>query len=154
MIFIQTFSGFDVFINDQIIYFPSKKSKELLAILVDKRGGSVSISQLAYMLYENISEETAKKNIRVIAHRLRKTLEERGCEKLLIHKRGIYSINTGLFTCDLYEVLSGNREHMTTYTGSYMAEYPWASETVPYLNVIYANYYENYKLSINSHPHS
>ena len=54
MIFIQTFSGFDVFINDQIIYCPSKKSKELLAILVDKRGGSVSISQLAYMLYENI----------------------------------------------------------------------------------------------------
>ena len=80
MIFIQTFCGFDVFINNQMIYFPSKKAKELLAILVDKRGGSVTISQLAYMLYEEVPEITAKKNIRVLAHRLRKTLKEHECD--------------------------------------------------------------------------
>lgn len=140
MIFIQTFCGFDVFIDNQLIYFPSKKSKELLAILVDKRGGSVSISQIAYMLFENIPEKTAKKNIRVIAHRLRKTLKEHGCEGLLIHKRGVYAINTKLFTCDLYELLNGNRTYMAAYKGNYMAGYPWACEVVPYLNVIYANY--------------
>lgn len=79
MIFIQTFCGFDVFINSQMIYFSSKKPKELLAILVDRRGGSVSISQLACMLYENIPERTAKKNIRVLVHRLRKVLKAYEC---------------------------------------------------------------------------
>ena len=30
-IFIQTFSGFDLFVDNQVVYFSSKKSKELLA---------------------------------------------------------------------------------------------------------------------------
>ena len=142
MIFIQTFCGFDVFINNQMIYFPRKKAKELLAILVDKRGGSVTISQLAYMLYEEVPEITAKKNIRVLAHRLRKTLKEHECEELLVHRRGIYSVNTQSFTCDLYELLSGNKTYMAAYTGNYMSEYVWAAQTVPYLNVVYGNYYD------------
>ena len=141
MIFNQTFCGFDVFINSQMIYFSSKKSKELLAILVDRRGGSVSISQLACMLYKNIPERTAKKNIRVLVHRLRKVLKAYDCEELLIHQRGVYSINTRLFKCDLYEFLNGNKVYMTAYTGKYMEEYPWASETVPYLNLLYIGFY-------------
>ena len=68
MIFIQTFCGFDVFINNQMIYFPSKKAKELLAILVDKRGGSVTISQLAYMLYEEVREQHENLDVLKIHH--------------------------------------------------------------------------------------
>ena len=45
-IFIQTFCGFDVFIANQAVYFSSKKSKELLALLVSKRGGSVPLSEI------------------------------------------------------------------------------------------------------------
>ena len=36
-VYIQTFYGFDVFVNGRVIYFPSKKSKELLAILINQR---------------------------------------------------------------------------------------------------------------------
>ena len=35
-IFIQTFNGFDVFVDEERIYFSSRKSKALLAILVNK----------------------------------------------------------------------------------------------------------------------
>ena len=41
-IFIKTFGGFDVFVNRERIYFSSEKAKEMLAILVDRRGSSVS----------------------------------------------------------------------------------------------------------------
>lgn len=143
-IFIQTFSGFDMFVDNQVVYFSSKKSKELLALLVSKRGGSVPLSEIAYILYSDTPERTAKSNIRVIGHRLRQILREHGCEGLLIHRPGVYSVNTGLFTCDYYEFMKENRTYITAYTGKYMPEYPWASEAVPYLNVVYNTHIKKY----------
>lgn len=139
-IFIQTFCGFDVFIANQAVYFSSKKSKELLALLVSKRGCSVPLSEIAYTLYSDTPERTAKNNIRVIGYRLRQILREYGCEELLIHRPGVYSVNTGLFTCDYYEFMKENRTYITAYTGKYMPEYWWASGVVPYLNVVYELY--------------
>ena len=138
-IFIQTFCGFDVFIANQAVYFSSKKSKELLALLVSKRGCSVPLSEIAYTLYSDTPERTAKNNIRVIGYRLRQILREYGCEELLIHRPGVYSVNTGLFTCDYYEFMKENRTYITAYTGKYMPEYWWASGVVPYLNYIIKN---------------
>ena len=43
-IFIKTFDGFDVYVNGKMVYFPSSKAKEMLAIMVEKRGSSVSLS--------------------------------------------------------------------------------------------------------------
>ena len=60
-VYIQTFYGFDVFVNGRVIYFPSKKSKELLAILVNQRGGSVSLAQVVHILYENLKESSQEK---------------------------------------------------------------------------------------------
>ena len=115
-IFIQTFSGFDLFVDNQVVYFSSKKSKELLALLVSKRGGSVPLSEIAYILYSDTPERTAKNNIRVIGYRLRQILREHGCEGLLIHRPGVYSVNTELFTCDYYEFMKENRMYITAYT--------------------------------------
>ena len=112
-IFIQTFNGFDVWINGRAIYFSSNKAKELLAILVHKRGGSASLAHLAYLLYEETPEDTAKRNIRVVGHRLCRILKEHGCEELVIHRRGVYLLNTELFTCDLYEFMKGDRKYLS-----------------------------------------
>ena len=145
-IFIQTFSGFDMFVDNQVVYFSSKKSKELLALLVSKRGCSVPLSEIAYTLYSDTPERTAKNNIRVIGYRLRQILREHGCEELLIHRPGVYSVNTGLFTCDYYEFMKENRTYITAYTGKYMPEYWWASGVVPYLNVVYELYNKKHSL--------
>ena len=39
-IFVKTFDGFDVYVNGRLIYFPSSKAKEMLAVLVEKRGAA------------------------------------------------------------------------------------------------------------------
>ena len=36
-IFVKTFDGFDVYVNGRLIYFPSSKAKEMLAVLVAVR---------------------------------------------------------------------------------------------------------------------
>ena len=39
---VKTFGGFDVFVNGETLTFRRAKSKELLALLVDKRGNSIT----------------------------------------------------------------------------------------------------------------
>ncbi len=139
-IFVKTFDGFDVYVNGRLIYFPSSKAKEMLAVLVEKRGSSVSLSQMTYLLYESIEEKTAKNNLRVIYYRLRRSLEEYGIEHILIKKRGSYAVDTELFLCDFYEFIEGNPDYITLFSGSYMPEYSWAEDTLPYLKNLYRKY--------------
>lgn len=139
-IFVKTFDGFDVYVNGKIIYFPSMKAKEMLAVLVEKRGSSVSLSQMTYLLYENIEEKIAKNNLRVIFYRLRKSLEKYGIEHVLIKKRGSYAVDTELFVCDFYEFIKGNPQYITLFSGSYMPEYNWAEDMLPYLRNLYRKY--------------
>ena len=95
----------------------------------------MSLAQVVHILYENLKESTAKEKYQSgLITGCEKTLEEYGCEEMLIHKRGIFSIHTEWFECDLYEFVKGNETYMTAYTGTYMAEYPWASATIPYLD--------------------
>lgn len=137
-IFIQTFNGFDVFVDKERIYFSCRKAKALMAILVNKRGASVPLAELASLLYEDKPEKLSKSNIRVVNYRLRRILREYGCENLLVHRRGVYAVDVRLFECDSYELLKGNGKFLTAYTGKYMPEYPWAADTIPYLDAIYA----------------
>lgn len=51
-IFIRTFGYFDVFVNGSPILFRSEKAKELLALLVDRRGGYVSSSEAISILWK------------------------------------------------------------------------------------------------------
>lgn len=139
-IFIKTFDGFDVYVNGKMLYFPSSKAKEMLAIMVEKRGSSVSLSQMTYLLYENIEESIAKNNLRVVYHRLRVSLMEYGIEQILIKKRGSYAVDTELFACDFYEFIKGNPEYITLFSGSYMPEYTWAEDMLPYLRNLYRKY--------------
>lgn len=114
-IFIKTFDGFDVYVNGKMLYFPSSKAKEMLAIMVEKRGSSVSLSQMTYLLYENIEERTAKNNLRVVYYRLRMNLMEHGIERILIKKRGSYAVDTEQFICDFYEFIKGNPDYITLF---------------------------------------
>ena len=52
-VFIRTFGYFDVFVNDKPIAFKNKKSKELLALLVDRRGGFVTSEEAISFLWED-----------------------------------------------------------------------------------------------------
>ena len=139
-IFIKTFDGFDVYVDGKMVYFPSSKAKEMLAIMVEKRGSSVSLSQMTYLLYENVKESTAKNNLRVVFYRLRMSLMEYGIEQILIKKRGSYAVDTGQFVCDFYEFIKGNPEFISLFSGSYMPEYFWAEDMLPYLKNLYRKY--------------
>ena len=94
---------------------------------------------MTYLLHENIEERTAKNNLRVVYYRLRMNLMEHGIEQILIKKRGSYAVDTELFICDFYEFIKGNSDYITLF-GSYMPEYAWAEDMLPYLRNLYRKY--------------
>lgn len=74
---IRPFGYFDVFVEGRPIAFRNEKSKELLALLVDRRGGFVTSAEAISYLWEDeaISQVTLAR-YRKVALRLKKLLEE------------------------------------------------------------------------------
>lgn len=127
-ILIKTFGYFDVFVDGKSVAFTSAKSKELLALLVDRNGGTVSTEQAVSILWEGREyNETVQSLFRKVLKSLRTTLEEAGISEILIDSRNQRSIDKTTFSCDYYDFL--NTRDGSKYFGKYMEQYDWAGVT-------------------------
>ncbi len=127
---VNTFGFFDIFVDGKSVNFTSAKSKELLALLVDRNGGVVSTEQAISILWEGRKyDETVQSLFRKVLKSLRASLEEAGISDILIDNRNQRSIDKSKFTCDYYEFLANGKSDKTKFFGKYMEQYPWARET-------------------------
>ena len=130
-IYIRTFGGFDVFVNGRAIPFSSKKAKELLALLVDRRGGFVTSNEAISFLWEDASMgESTRRRFRKVVSELRKTLAAYGIEEILIRINQESRINREQIQCDLYQYLEEGEEYKHLFKGEYMKNYSWAECTL------------------------
>lgn len=128
---VRTFGYFDIFINDKPIAFRNKKAKELLAILVDRRGGYVTSEQAISYLWENEpASAVTLARYRKEALRLKNTLEEYGIGHILESVDGKRRIIPECLDCDLYGYLAGKEEYVGAFKGSYLTDYAWAEVTL------------------------
>ena len=135
---IKTFGYFDVFVQNKPVYFSSSKAKELLALLVDRRGGSVSTENAISMLWPDRDyDETVQSLFRKVLKSLRVALSDAGVSDILIDVRNQRSVDTEKFTCDLYACLQKDKAAMESYSGEYMQGYPWAQSTKQHLDTIF-----------------
>lgn len=126
----RTFRNFDMVVDGMIISFTNAKAKELLALLVDHRGGSVTNAQIFYKLWEGKEyNNTTSTYVRRTIRALRQQLEECGVSEILVSSRAAQSVDTDKFTCDYYEILEGSQEYANAYKGYYMTQYSWSEET-------------------------
>lgn len=123
---IRTFGYFDVFINGQAILIPHGKAKELLALLVHRRGGFVTPQEIIAHLWE---DEEANKvtmaRVRKVFMLLRDTLKEYGVEEIIESNKGARRIVPERVNCDLYNFLSGDIKYSNLFKGYYMLNYSW-----------------------------
>lgn len=134
-IYARTFGYFDLFLDGRPVVFKSAKVKELLALLIDRRGGIVDSNQIISILWEGRPKDEATQSLcSKLCKSLYAELQSHGMEELLISSRSSRSINLDLLDCDLYEMLDGNKETQKLYYGEYMTGYEWAE-------------YRNYSLS-------
>lgn len=127
---IQTFGGFDIYINDVPVHFPRKKSKELLALLVDKRGNSITLAQaISYMWEDSPLDNKLKENYKKNSYVLKQVLKNNNIAHILNDNYNSLSINVNDVSCDYYDFLAKKDYAIRLYNNNYMPEYSWAEET-------------------------
>jgi len=134
-IYARTFGYFDLFLDGRPLVFKSGKAKELLALLIDRRGGTVDTDQIIAALWnDRPRDESTQSLCSKLCKTLQKELKNYGIEELLISSRNSRYIDTDLLDCDLYDLQDGKEEAKKLYYGEYMTDYAWAE-------------YRNYSLS-------
>ncbi len=128
---IRTFGYFDVFVDNRPIAFRNKKSKELLAILIDRKGGFVTSEEAIGFLWEDEpANALTLSRYRKVALRLKNTLEEYGVSDILETIDGKRRIVIEKIQCDLYDYISGKEEYSQLFKGSYLTNYSWGETTL------------------------
>lgn len=133
-IFVQTFDHFDIFVQGIPVHFTNAKAKELLAILVDRKGADVRMGFLIDILWpEHPYDDNVKQLYRKAISYLNHALEEYGIKEIFSSARGSCHVNPSTFQCDYYHLLSHPSVGQTHFNGKYMYEYSWAEETLAFL---------------------
>ncbi len=122
---VQTFGGFEVFVDGEPVKFARTKSKELLAYLIDCRGASVTTREAYVALFEE-GTDTGMGYFRNIVHGLKSALQNAGVEEILKRSFNSLAIATEEIDCDYYRFLEGDPVAINQYSNDYMPPYSWA----------------------------
>ncbi|MBQ9833175.1 MAG: response regulator [Clostridia bacterium] len=129
-----TFGNFDIFHNGKVIHFSRSKSKELLALLIDRCGGEVTLNEVIETLWcDSPHDDSVRQLARKIVSSLKKDLEYYGIKDICTFNYGAYSVNPDKLYCDSFNLLSGDKTASDAFTGEYMTQYSWAECSVPRL---------------------
>lgn len=134
---IKCFGNFEVFVNNEPLAFNRKKTKELFAYLVDRKGASCSMGEITAKLWEDKPDSVSQKsNLRNLIYDLKNTLANSGADDVIVKNRNTIRLKSELVDCDYYEFLKGNLSAVNTYQGEYMLQYSWAEMTTAVLPVV------------------
>ena len=124
---VQTFGNFEVYIDGKPLAFKYRRTKELFAYLVDRVGAMCTVGEIAGIIFED--EGGREDYFQKLRRDLLSTLEEVGCEKSIVHKRGMLGVVVSEIQCDYYDCLSGKKDFASCYFGEYMSQYSFAEYT-------------------------
>ena len=124
---IKCFGNFEVLHNGKILPFKRKKSKELLAVLVDRNGAGMTAKQICAILFpEDTDDNKNATYLRQLILDLKHTLKTIRAESVLQHDTPYYRIDTSLIKCDYISFLETGKPG---FHGEYMTQYSWAEGT-------------------------
>ena len=124
---IKCFGNFEVLHNGKTLPFKRKKTKELLAVLVDRTGSGVTAKQICAILFpEDPDDSKNAAYLRQLILDLKTTLKAVGVEKVLCHESPYYRIDPKWVRCDYLNYLDTGRPK---FHGEYMTQYSWAEST-------------------------
>ena len=124
-LYIRTFGRFLVMRGNEPLPFTGR-AKEILALLVARRGKEVSNEEIFRTLWEN--RPYSNRNMTVYynaVRRLKDVLEKTNTKDLLITTKRGKRINTDMFECDYYDWQDSEEDERTLFEGEFMSEYSW-----------------------------
>lgn len=138
-IYIHTFGRFLVLKNGKPVALRGK-AKEILAILVTKRGKEISNEEIYSTIWENRPYGNIEMKVYYNAlKRLKDSLKNDGIENLLVSTSRGQLVNTELFDCDYYDLLDKKADSVKNFNGEFMSEYMWGeyilADIISHLNL-------------------
>ena len=128
-VFIRTFGYFEVFVDGTPLRFQGSQAKELMALLVDRRGGYLSSPEaITYLWEDEPANRLTLTRLRKVAMHLKRSLEEAGVSDIIEFRGSMRRIIPERVRCDYYDFLL--REGEKSFPGNYMANYSWAESTL------------------------
>ena len=125
-LYFRCFGEFEVFYQGKPFTSLTKRSKELLAYLIDKAGAICSSADINNNLFRASSDSYS----RVVKKDLIETLSGIGQEDILINDGGKLGIDRSKVRCDYFDYLDGDPRALNQYRGVYMSQYDWARTTM------------------------
>ena len=126
-VFIQTFGEFDVFVDGRKIAFRHPKSKEVLAVLVDKRGLSMSRPEIFSVIWEDrFYDRAMQSQFDTLIRSMRRTLKGYGIDCIFEIKKGFLRIRPQYAECDYWQCMTGDAKAIQAFGNEYMNGYAWA----------------------------
>ena len=137
---IQCFGSFEAWSGGVPVCFGRKKTKALLAFLIDRNGAMCDIGQIQCALWPEEPDSVSHRNqIRVFVSDLQTTLTKLNLGGALIRGHGQIGINKDFIDCDYYEYLKGNPKAARQFNGEYMSQYSFGEITLASLTELKEN---------------
>ena len=125
--FAQTFGNFEFFVDGAPIEFKYKKTKEIVALLVNAKGAQTTNGQLIANMWEDDGDPDKKTSYMCnLRQDLQNTFKKLGLENIILKQRGSLAIAKDKIECDLYDYLEKKEKSQYQYTGEYMSQYSWS----------------------------
>lgn len=133
------FGIFNISFCGKPVLFSCAKSKELLAVLIDRKGAMVSSDIIINALWPDKSVDNAKRLYRDALIRLRLALKKYGLQDAILSRRKECAVNRERFVCDFWTALETKK--FSSYAGEYMMQYAdWSIETQSFLDRLVGYY--------------
>ena len=125
---VECFGNFEVqTVNGEKINFERKKSKEMFAYLIHRKGTESTLREAAAVLFEDESFDEKQQNyMQKIISSMMKTLKKYGVEEVIEKKFNSMRIRTDKVECDYYYFIETGAELGFEKEQSYMENYTWA----------------------------
>lgn len=128
---VQCFGSFEVFVDGIPMKFQYRKTKELFAYLVDRKGGCCTNGELMAVLWETETQIQKRRSyLSNLFSDLIGAFEDYNCKNIIHKQRGAMAVIPDEIQCDYYDWLKGEIYAVNTYGGEYMSQYSWGEVTL------------------------
>lgn len=137
-VYVEMFGRF-VIKKDNIPIPLRGKTKEILALILVKRGKEISNEEIYSIIWEN--REYSNENMKVYYNalkRLKDNLKKYNIENIIISTTRGQMANMDMFDCDYYLWLEHRNDNQEQFEGEFLTEYTWGEYILPQ---IYEEYY-------------
>lgn len=119
---VRMFGSFRLTIDGEPVHIKNDKGRELLALLIEKRGAYLTTREAITALWECEPDNTVRARYRKIASRLISELKELGIDYIIESERGVRRIIPEFINCDYYDY----RDRIIEPSDAFLPEYPWS----------------------------